>query len=261
MKPTDRLNGGTIRLYNADCMEVLRSMKDKSFALAVVDPPYFTDAARRRFSGGRNCRTSGVKRNNYPRIGHWAIPDADYFREIVRVSRHQIVWGFNYFTEAAAQAGFAPGGRIVWDKVNTKSTFSDCELAANTKITGVRKFTFMWNGMLQGSEADGSVQEGDKRRNEKRIHPTQKPVQLYRWTFANYAKRGDRILDTHLGSGSSAIAAHEAGLRFTGIEIDPEFYRLAHERIAGHTAQTLIQFAEPLTPRIQAPALVQPEIL
>jgi site-specific DNA-methyltransferase (adenine-specific) len=224
-------------LIHGDCMDFLRQTPDDAFDLAITDPPYFKDAANKLFRGGNECKTTGVRRNRYPELGHWGIPTAEYFRELQRVSKHQIVWGINYFTEAAAQGGMIAPGRIVWDKVNTKSTFSDCEIALNSKITGIRKFTFMWNGMIQGSTADGTKQEGNKRKNEKRIHPTQKPVQLYRWLLEKYAEPGDSILDTHLGSGSIAIACFERNHPFTGIEKDHTFFKKAAQRIEEQTQQ------------------------
>lgn len=253
MKPTETFNDGAIELHNADCMDVLRATPDRAYQIAIVDPPYFKDASYRRFSGGETCRTRGVKRNQYPRIGEWSLPTPEYFTELMRVSERQIVWGINYFTEAAAAAGFTPGGRVFWNKVNTKATFSDGEIAAVSQITGVRMFTFMWNGMLQGSEADGSVQEGNKKLNEKRIHPTQKPVQLYRWLLETFAKPGDRILDTHLGGGSIAIACHDRGHRFTGIEIDKTFYANAAKRIRENTLQ--LPLFTP-TPELEHPTIL-----
>jgi site-specific DNA-methyltransferase (adenine-specific) len=115
---------------------------------------------------------------------------------------------------------------IVWDKLNT-CNFADCELAYTSFKTAVRKFSFMWNGMMQG----------DMKNKEIRIHPTQKPVQLYNWLLHNYAKPGQRILDTHLGSGSSAIAAHYFGVDFVGCELDKDYYKAAVERFALSTAQ------------------------
>ena len=217
-------------VVNCDCMEYMHKVPDKAFDLAVVDPPYFSGPERRGYYGSRFSKI-GVHRD-YPISPQWDIPGKEYFDELRRVARHYIVWGCNYFGYR-----FAPG-RIVWDKCNSSSSFSDCELAATDLFTSVRQFRFMWNGMLQGKSMDeGAIMQGNKKLNEKRYHPTQKPVALYQWLFKNYAKPGDRILDTHLGSGSSRIAAYDAGLDFVGCEIDPTYFKLQEERFNEYTAQ------------------------
>lgn len=216
--------------YNMDCMEAMREMPDGAFDLAVVDPPYFSGPERRGYYG---CRISkiGVHRD-YPISPQWEVPGPEYFKELKRVSKHYIVWGCNYFKFAF------PSGRIIWDKCNESSSFSDCEIAATDIFNSVRLFRYMWNGMMQGkSVAEGHIQRGNKAKNEVRFHPTQKPVALYAWIFQHYAKPGDKILDTHLGSGSSRIAAYDAGLDFTGYEIDPDYFKAQEERFAAHTAQ------------------------
>lgn len=216
--------------YNVDCMEYMRSLQDKAFDLAVADPPYFSGPERRGYYG-REVSPIGVRRD-YPVSPKWEIPKAPYFVELARVAKKYIVWGCNYFDY------HFPPGRIVWDKCNTASSFSDCEIAATNCHDSVRLFRYMWNGMLQGkSIAEGEIMQGDKRKNEKRIHPTQKPVALYAWIFGRYAKPGDKILDTHLGSGSSRIAAYNAGLDFVGCEIDDHYFRAQEERFKEHTAQ------------------------
>lgn len=221
----------TSYVYNADCMEGMAQFEDGHFDLAVVDPPYFSGPERRGFYG-RSVSQTGVRRVNYPKSPKWDIPDRAYFDELRRVSKHYIVWGCNYF-----DYNFAPG-RIVWDKCNGRSSFSDCELAATDIHDSVRLFRYMWNGMMQGkSITEGDVMQGDKRKNEKRLHPTQKPVILYDWIFQRYAKPGYRILDTHLGSGSSRIAAYKADLDFVGFEIDPGYYQSSVTRFSNFTSQ------------------------
>jgi len=189
---------------------------DKHFDLAVVDPPYFSGPEKRKYYG-QKVSGKGVKRVDYPVTDTWHIPNKAYFDELMRVSKHQIVWGCNYFDYPF------PPGRIIWDKVNGPSSFSDCEIASCSFHDSVRQFRFMWNGMLQGkSVEEGATHQGNKKLNEKRIHPTQKPIALYDWIFSKYAAAGGgNILDTHVGSGSSRIAAFKAGLSFTGFEIDP----------------------------------------
>lgn len=218
------------RCYNMDCMEGMAQFPDGFFELAVVDPPYFSGPERRGYYGNK-VSPIGVHRN-YPVSQVWKLPGEDYFAELFRVAKRYIVWGCNYF-----QADFAPG-RIVWDKCNGSSSFSDCEIAATNCHDSVRLFAYMWNGMMQGkSVAEGRTMQGDKRKNEQRIHPTQKPVALYSWIFQKYAKQGDKILDTHLGSGSSRIAAYEAGLDFVGFEIDKYYYDAAEKRFEEHARQ------------------------
>lgn len=216
--------------YNMDCMEAMREMPDKCFDLAVVDPPYFSGPERRRYYGSKVSKI-GVHRE-YPISPAWNIPGKEYFTELIRVSKNYIVWGCNYF-----DFQFAPG-RIVWDKCNANSSFSDCEIAATDLFESVRLFRYMWNGMMQGkSIREGYIQQGNKKLNEIRIHPTQKPVALYSWIFQRYAKPGDKILDTHLGSGSSRIAAYEAELSFIGFEIDSVYFDAEERRFAEYTDQ------------------------
>ena len=168
-----------------DCMEYMHTLPDKAFDLAVCDPPYFSGPERRRHYG-RSISTTRIRRPEYPIGTEWHIPDDEWFQEVCRVSKEQIIWGINYFHFTGV-----PSGRIVWDKCNGSSTFSDCEIASASMIKSTRIFRYMWNGMMQGrSIAEGEIQRADKRTNEKRIHPTQKPVDLYKWLFTRFAPRG-----------------------------------------------------------------------
>lgn len=222
---------GNITLHRGDCLEVLRTLPDNSFDLAIVDPPYYSGPERRGFYGKR-CSATGVDRVEYHKSDKWTVPGPEYFQELERVARHYIVWGCNYFDYQ-----FAPG-RIVWDKCNQSSTFSDCELAATNLFSSVRLFAFMWNGMCQGkSMKEGRVMQGNKKLNEKRIHPTQKPVALYSWLLTTYAQEGWKILDTHLGSGSHAIACEQLGYPLLGIELDQHYYDAARKRIIDYQNQ------------------------
>lgn len=211
--------------YNMDCMEGMKSFPDKYFDLAIVDPPYFSGPEKREYYG-RKVSPIGVQRIYKP-VDDWNIPDERYFDELIRVSKNQIIWGCNYFKY------FFEPGRIVWDKCNGASSFSDCEIAYCSMHSSVRLFRYLWNGMMQGkSLIEGDVQQGNKKLNEKRIHPTQKPIILYKWLLNTYAKLGDKILDTHVGSASSLIACREYGYKYVGFEIDKHYYNLAQERIA-----------------------------
>ena len=150
-------------------------------------------------------------------------PDAAYFAELKRVSKNQIIWGGNYFLD---HLGPTPC-MVFWDKGRDGLNFADGEFAWTSFKSPARRFYFKWNGMLQQ----------DMKNKEDRIHPTQKPVQLYAWLYRNFAPEGDRILDTHLGSGSSRIAAWDAGLDFVGCEIDKVYFDLQEKRFEAHAAQ------------------------
>ena len=204
-----------IKITNEDCMDLMARYPDKHFELCIVDPPYGigSDVG----VGGDNAGVVKKYKSRWDSVP----PTLGYFMELKRVCKNQIVWGVNYY-------GFYDftGGRIVWDKDNT-GNFSDCEIAYQSFSNSVRKFTYRWNGMLQG----------DMKNKETRIHPTQKPVALYKWLLKNYAKPGDKILDTHLGSGSIAIACHDAGYPLTACEIDKDYYEAAMKRLKQHQAQ------------------------
>lgn len=206
-----------------DCMEYMRTLPDKTFDLAVVDPPYGIGE-----SGKNNkSRTKLAKAQDYkPFAGlDKSPPNKECFLELARVSKNQIIFGANHFADKLPHP--ASSCWIVWDKENGGNDFADCELAYTSFRTAVRIFRFRWQGMIQGN----------MKHKENRIHPTQKPVSLYAWIFNHYAKPGDKILDTHLGSGSSRIAAYDAGLDFVGCEIDKYYFKAQEERFAEYTAQ------------------------
>ena len=214
----------TFGLHQMDCMEGMKLFPDNFFDLAIVDPPYFSGPERREYYG-KKTSPIGVQRLYIPTTT-WKVPDSAYFDELIRVSKNQIIWGCNYFNFPF------PPGRIVWDKCNYSSPFSDCEIAACSLHDSVRLFRYMWNGMMQGkSIANGHIMQGNKKLNEKRIHPTQKPVALYDWLLMHYTTPGDLILDTHVGSASSLIACEKAGLKYVGFEIDAYHYRNASARL------------------------------
>ncbi|WP_373092898.1 DNA methyltransferase [Zhongshania sp.] len=214
----------SVELLHIDCMEYMASLPDKAFDLAIVDPPYgIGESGATNKSRGKLA----VAKDYKPFAGgDLCAPNSDYFDHLKRVSRNQIIWGANHFIDGIHFMCNSPCW-VVWDKVNGESDFADCELAWTSFKTAVRLFRFQWAGMLQG----------DMKNKEHRIHPTQKPVKLYQWLLANYAKEGYRILDTHLGSGSSAIAAHYGGFDFVGCELDEDYYKAACERFNNETAQ------------------------
>lgn len=212
----------SIELLNIDCMTYMAGLPDKAFDLAIVDPPYGIGE-----NGDRNAsRGKLAVAQNYKSFagGDREPPPQEYFEELQRVSKNQIVWGANHFIDRMAKPSSC---WIVWDKVTGNSDFADSELAWTSFRTAVRNFRFQWSGMLQG----------DMKNKEARIHPTPKPVKLYEWLLINYAKPGQRILDTHLGSGSSAIAAHNLGFDFVGMELDADYYAAACKRFEQHKAQ------------------------
>ena len=220
MEPTDIL--GNIKLYNADCMEVMKTFKDKQFDLAIVDPPYF-DGPNKLGYYGMDISKTKVKRQSYNIIASWDVPKQEYYDEVLRVSKEQIIWGINYFNFLNV-----PTGRLVWDKKkNDSCTFSDGEIASCSAIETVRFFRYTW---------DGFIQENMKNK-QKKIHPTEKPVQLYKWLLQNYAKEGDTILDTHFGSLSIGIACHDMKFDLTAIELDKDYYEQAKQRLIYHQRQ------------------------
>lgn len=223
-------------VYNADCLPAMKEYPDKYFDLAVVDPPYFSGPERRAYYGSSVSATK-VARRRYPVIKEWRVPGAEYFEELFRICRCYIIWGCNYYDFV-----FAPG-RIVWDKCNGASTFSDCEIAATNCHDSVRLFRYMWNGMMQGkSMYEGHIMRGNKTLNEVRIHPTQKPIDLYCWIFQNYTKPGYKVLDTHIGSGTSRRAAYDFGLDFIGYEIEKIYFDLQEQAFEDHIAQLRMSF-------------------
>jgi site-specific DNA-methyltransferase (adenine-specific) len=227
---------GTAKLYRGDCLEAMRLMPDNAFDLAIVDPPYGIGEGRGQHKSRNRSRPDHRtgKRHTVAHKTHAAKkwddkpPPPEYFTQLRRVSKNQIIWGGNYFL------GHLPATpcMIVWDKVNGESDFADCELAWASFGTAARIFRYMWAGFLQGkSISQGHVNQGDKRLCEERIHPTQKPVNLYKWLLINYAKSGDHILDTHHGSGSNAIACLDMGFSITAYELDEDYFKAAVERI------------------------------
>lgn len=218
------------KLYLMDCMDGMRQFPDGYFDLAIVDPVY-GDVTGGGYTTEKHENKSvhfgkGAANQLAYNRAIWRQPKTppEYFKELFRVSKNQIIWGGNFFVESLPSSQ----GWIVWDKMKPDGiSFSDCELAFTSFNVGLRTFRFMWNGMLQGNMKE----------KEGRIHPTQKPVALYKWLLTKYAKEGDKILDTHVGSASSLIACHDLHFDFVGFEIDETYYKAAIERMEQHFAQ------------------------
>lgn len=208
--------------YNMDCMVGMKEFPDKYFDLAIVDVPYGIGE-----NGDKNhTRGKLAKSKDYKSFSGNDLkpPDDTYFKELFRVSKNQIIWGANHFI---SKIPYDSHCWIVWDKDNGDTDFADCELAWTSFDTAVRKIRYRWNGMLQEN----------MKNKEFRIHPTQKPVALYEWILSRYAKDGDIILDTHVGSASSLIACHNTNHKFVGFELDEHYYKLSKERLDREMAQ------------------------
>jgi site-specific DNA-methyltransferase (adenine-specific) len=218
-----------IELINIDCMEYMKNVPDKFFDLAIVDPPYGLGIVKK-------SKLSNLSLKEY-KISNWddSPPNEKYFIELRRISREQIIWGSNYFDGVGLS-----GGAIVWNKLgnnigrrNPLPGLSDCEIAYCSMRNNVKMFSYTQIGNVYGNNYQIDWKQG-------RIHPTQKPVKLYDWLLHNYAKPGQRVIDTHLGSGSSAIAAHYFGVDFVGCELDKDYYDAAVNRFNLATAQQSI---------------------
>ena len=206
-----------IKVTNEDNMQLMARYPDNYFDLAIVDPPYGgQDAINVKYKDETKFKTKRTKYKEFKNIE----PTKQYFEELLRVSKKQIIWGVNFYNNFNLT-----GGRICWDKKGT--AFGRAELAYYSHSKSVQIFEYAWNGMIQQ----------EMHNKEKRIHPTQKPRQLYNWLLDNYAKPGDKILDTHLGSGSIAIACHERGFELTACELDKEYFETSIKRIKQQIAQ------------------------
>jgi len=213
-----------ITVTNEDNMELMARYPDKYFDLAIVDPPYGINIQKMNYT--QSTKGGIAKRNDYSNITDWDsnVPNKEYFNELFRISKNQIIWGGNYFELPLTKSW------IVWDKKTEEkysNDFADCEMAWSSFDKPAKVVRYLWSGMLQPNMKD----------KQKRIHPTEKPYQLYKWILDKYAKQGDKILDTHLGSGSIAIACHDYGFDLVACELDKEYYDKAMERINNHVAQ------------------------
>jgi site-specific DNA-methyltransferase (adenine-specific) len=211
-----------MKITNEDNMKLMARYEDNYFDLAIVDPPYGIGES----SNDNKSRSKLGKSKDYGNK-NWDdnAPNKEYFKELKRVSKNVIIWGANHFIENIPSANSSCW--IVWNKENGENDFADCELAYCSFKSAVRKIDLRWHGMIQH----------DMKNKEIRIHPTQKPVKLYEWLLMNYAKEGDKILDTHLGSGSIALACHNLGFDLTACELDKDYYEKAMKRINQHKQQ------------------------
>ena len=213
-----------LSLYNMDCMELLKQTPDNYYDLAICDVPYGIGESGKT-NKSRGCK---AKAKDYKSFAgdDLEAPDENYFYELRRVSKNQILWGANHFIDNMGVSLSSPCW-IVWDKDNGATDFADCELAWTSFKSAVRKIKFKWQGMLQENMRD----------KETRIHPCQKPVKLYEWLLQNYSEKGQKILDTHLGSMSIAIACHYFGVHLTGCELDEDYFKAGIQRIENETRQ------------------------
>lgn len=217
-----------ILMINADCMDVLKECDDREFDLCLVDPPYGIGTGQIKNNKNRSKLAAAKEYKPYA-DNKCDRPKESYFKELKRIGFNQIIWGANHLCDLFDASG---SGWIVWEK-EAGGTFSDCELAYSSYKKSLKRFRYRWSGMLQGDH-------GDKRKNETRIHPSQKPVKLYQWIYENYCERDMSIIDTHLGSASNAIAAYYFGCKFVGVEIDKDYFDLSVKRIKEETKQVML---------------------
>ena len=209
-------------------MELMARYEDNHFDLAIVDPPYGIGFDGNTTILAKSGKKKGfaMKQNHEKKGWDNKRPSTEYFNELKRVSKNQIIWGGNYFADLLEPKK----GWVYWDKKITNANnpnFSDGELAYTSFDCILRKYTYDWIGF-------GYLNNPQK---QKKIHPTEKPIQLYEWLLMNYAKEGDKILDTHLGSGSIAIACHNLGYDLTACELDKEYYEASLKRLKQHQSQ------------------------
>jgi site-specific DNA-methyltransferase (adenine-specific) len=214
------------RIINADCMDILKQLPDKCIDLVLTDPPYGINASSKNFlrQGKQTGISKCVSGLNY-KISNWdnKIPQKEIFDEIFRVSKNQIIFGGNYFVEFLTNSSCW----IVWDKFTGDNLYADCELAYTSFKSAVRKHTYLWKGMMQQN----------MKNKEQRIHPTQKPADLFGQILRDYSNENDLVLDCFSGSGTTAIACHRLKRRFICIEKDPEYWKASCKRLEDEQRQ------------------------
>lgn len=231
----------SLTITNEDNMQLMARYPDNYFDLAIVDPEYGIGASKPSKKPNKAIQKNGnilnVKSQKYNHKDWDNKPaGSEYFKELFRVSKNQIIWGVNYYDYDLR------GGRIVWNKMNGDSDQFGCEIAYCSLNNRTDIVNYLWAGMFQGVYCGSNIQkaliqQGNKQLNEKRIHPTQKTILLYKYLIDKYASEGMKILDTHLGSGSIAIACHDYGFDLTACELDKEYFDKAMERINNHRKQ------------------------
>lgn len=205
------------KVHLIDCMEFMNGVPDKYYELAIVDPPYGIGQDWKKRNKGRGFLETSYKNDK--------IPNKEYFKELERISIDRVIWGYNYYTEFLGSTNYL----IIWDKVsscNQVFRYSKAEIAYTTKHIPCNLVSIPWDGYRMGEETGVS-----------KIHPHQKPVALYKWLLKNYAKPGDKIFDSHVGSGSIRIACHDMGFDFVGCEIDKDYWEAQEERYTQHAQQ------------------------
>jgi len=207
-----------IEITNEDNMVLMKRYPDKYFDLAIVDPPYGIGAGSTSFKSGTRKKADFFRENDWDN----EIPNEEYFKELFRVSKNQIIWGANYMVQYLPISK----GWIFWDKKTGDNSYGDGELAFTSFDKALKKYDRYWSGA-------NAKERGDL----DRVHPTQKPISLYEWILMNYAEKGNKILDTHLGSGSIAIACDKQGFDLVACELDEKYYKSALERLKIHEQQ------------------------
>lgn len=216
----------TNQIINADCMDILKQLPDKCIDLVLTDPPYGINASSKNFlrQGKQTGKSKCVSGLNY-KISNWDkdIPEKQVFEEIKRVSKNQIIFGGNYFVDFLTNSSCW----LVWDKLTGDNLYADCELAYTSFKSAVKKYTYLWKGMLQE----------DMKNKDIRIHPTQKPLKLFEMILRDYSNENDLILDCFSGSGTTAVACHNLKRRFICIEKDYDYWKASVERLENAQAQ------------------------
>jgi len=214
---------------NGDCMDYMKTMPDNFIDLCICDPPYgINETGQRNLADRPTAKWRKPVSQVYKAFNDTEIPTAEYFAELYRISKEQIIWGANHFVQYLPSSK----GWIVWDKgVDEKEYLSMCELAFSSFDIRVQKFEYLWAGFK-------------KKEQIIRIHPTQKPLALYKWLLTKYAKEGNLILDTHVGSASSLIACEDMGFNYVGFELDKDYYEAAQKRLKQFRSQLKIDFNE-----------------
>ena len=209
---------GNATIMNIDCMEYMKTLPDNYFDLAIVDPPYGIGVDGQKQSINNKNPKANRKAHDFKGWDN-EIPPPEYFAELERISTDRIIWGANYYNSFNKN-----GGAIVWWKrVPPESNLSECEIASYSRLKRVAFVDLIWQNITNKGEAT--------------IHPCQKPVKLYEWILTNYAKPGQTIFDSHMGSGSSEIECNNLGFEYVGCELDTDYYEAACKRIAHHASQ------------------------